>query len=110
MIGQGIMKKLKSGKKYSSSPLGQGLMSIAMMHVPKLSMEAAERIIPLIIASFLADCDIPVLENIGSITPSANNLKTIMMDETVDTILLDKMEMRGKPLVLMCNKGDGDGR
>ena len=31
-----------------------------------------------------------------------------MINETVDIILTGKREMTGKPIILMCNKGDGD--
>merc|ERR1740124_1959621 len=45
-----------------------------MMHAPKLSLECAEKLMPLFIGSFLVD---------------------------------DKKEIVGKPLTLMCDKGDG---
>ena len=60
-------------------PLGDQLISIALMHAPKLSLEYAEIIIPLFIGAFLANCGFgeEELENLGSVTPSAKkNMKS----------------------------------
>ena len=84
-----------------------------MMHVPKLSLESAEKFISLVVASFLADVgvdDVAELSDLPMVMPSANKLKHVMVEETVDTITIDKMDMDGKPLFLMCDKGDSSNR
>ena len=92
--------------------MGERLIGIAMMHAPKLSLECAEKLMPLFIGSFLVDCGIheSEIQNLGSVTPCAKKIKAIMIEETVDTILTDKKEIVGKPLTLMCDKGDGAGK
>ena len=110
-IGRQIRQKMNC-KRYIGSPLGERLIGIAMMHAPKLSLECAEKLMPLFIGSFLVDCGIPEseIQNLGSVTPCAKKIKAIMIEETVDTILTDKKEIAGKPLTLMCDKGDGAGK
>ena len=59
-----------------------------MMHVPKLSLDTASKFVPLLIASSLAECGFTDLSGIAGATPSASELKEIMIDEAVDTIYL----------------------
>ena len=92
-----------------STPLGRRFLGIAMMHVPKLALESAEKIIALFICWFLADIELDCfLKEVAVITPSATALKDIMTEEAVDTIMLEREEMKGVPLGLMCDKGEGD--
>ena len=63
-----------------------------MMHTPKLGLETAEQIIVMSIAAFLIDCGFDVQE-IATCTPSENMLKKIMVEEAVDSIMLEKREM-----------------
>jgi len=90
-LGKKICQKMQ-GKKYVGSPLGDRLIGIAI----KLSLDCAERLIPLFLGAFLCDCGFEETEmkNLGSVTPSANKIKAIMIEETVDTILTKKKEMR----------------
>jgi len=110
-LGKKLRQKMQ-GRKYVGSPLGDRLIGIAMMHAPKLSLECAEKLIPLFLGAFLCDCGFEEeeMKNLGSVTPSANKIKAIMIEETVDTILTEKKEMTGRPVFLMCDKGDGDGK
>jgi len=50
-LGKKICQKMQ-GKKYVGSPLGDCLIGIAMMHAPKLSLECAEKLIPLFLGAF----------------------------------------------------------
>jgi len=95
-IGRKMRKKLT--KKFSCSPLGQRFLGIVMMHVPKLALESAEKNIALFVSWFLADLDVPKL------SPSATTLKDIMVEEAIDTVFVDWEEMKGLPLVLVCDK------
>ena len=80
-----------------------------MMHAPKLGLETAANMIPLIIASFLTDSGLD-LEDVATSSPSANTLKRIMIDEAVDTIYTERRDMKGLPLTLLADKGDGDSK
>ena len=72
-------------------------------------METAANMIPLIVASFLSDIGInSILTSIATISPSVTTLKSIIMNEAVDTILLEKRKMRGITLTLICDKGEGE--
>jgi len=86
-IAATIKRKMKS-KQFNTTPLGRRLLGIAMMHVPKLGLESAEKIIPLINASFLADCGLKtsLLKKFATTSPSASTLKALMIDEANDTI------------------------
>ena len=108
-LGSNIKKKMQQ-KKYSSCPLARRLLGIAMMHVPKLSLDAASKFIPLLLASFLAECGFTDLGEITRASPSASELKEIMFDEAVDTIYLLQEQLRNKTLTLMCDKGDGGNK
>ena len=80
-----------------------------MMHVPKLALESAERFIVLIICWFLADLGFKSsLSDIANITPSASTLKELMVEEAIDTIIIEREDMRGIPFELMCNTGEGE--
>ena len=100
------------GKKYVGSPMGDCIIDITMMHVPKLSLECAEKLIPLFLGVFLCDCGFEEVEikSLGSVTPRASTIKAILKEESVDTILTEKKEMAGKLVFLMCNKGDCAGK
>ena len=67
-----------------------------MMHVPKLALESAEKVIPLFVAAFLADIGIEgdKLTCVPIISPSAGTLKEVMINEAVDTIMVEKEEMK----------------
>ena len=80
-IGKLLQQKL-TAKKFSCCPLGKRLIGTAMIHVPKLAPESAEKSIPLFLATFLADLGIEdnKLALITKISPSAATLKQIMIN------------------------------
>ena len=80
-----------------------------MMHVPKPGLEVAANLIPLIISSLLIGCGIN-LEDVATTLPSAGTFKIIMLDGNVDTMYLEKQEMKGVQLTLLANKGNGHGK
>ena len=80
-----------------------------MMHAPKLGLEVAANIIPLIISSFLTDCGVN-LEDVATSLSSARTLTQTMIDEAVDTMHLERQAMRGVPLTLLADKSDGHGK
>ena len=107
-VGRKIKKKL-TRKQFNCSPLGRRFLGIAMMHVPKLALESAERFIVLVICWFLADLGFnSLLSEIANVTPSASTLREIMVEEAIDTIVIEREDMRGIPLGIMCDKGEGE--
>ena len=109
-IGAAIQKKNNS-KKCILSPLARRLLGIAMMHAPKLALETGANIIALSTASFLADCGLnSQLHNIAQACPSAATLKNIMLNEAVDTIEIEKKDMRPNALSLLADKGEGENK
>ena len=107
-LGKRIRKKLTQ-KKFKCTPLGRSFLGIAMMHVPKLALESAERFIVLVLCWFMADLGLlHMLSSIPAISPSANTLKDIMVEEAIDTIVIEREDMKGVPLGLMCDKGEGE--
>ena len=73
-------------KKYSSCPLVSYSTGVVMIHVRKLSLDAASKMIPLLISSFLVECSITELCGINGVTPSISELKDIIIDKAIDTI------------------------
>ena len=49
-----------------------------------------------------------MLSTIPNISPSANTLKDIMIKEAIDTIVIEREDMKDVPLGLMCDKGEGE--
>ena len=80
-----------------------------MMRVPNIGLEFAANMIPLISLSLLIGCGI-YLEDVATTLPSAGTFKIIMLDGNVDTMYLEKQEMKGVPLTLLANKGNGHGK
>ena len=91
-VGKEIRKRFTSNKQSKLTPLSWRLLGVAMMHCPKFSLETASCFIALVIASFLADIGLnSVLDNVPEVTLSAGTLKNVMIDESVDTIYLEKI-------------------
>ena len=89
-VGRKINEKL-TRKQFNCSRLGRRFLGIAMMHVPKLALESAERFIVLVICWFLADLGFnSLLSEIANVTPSASTLREIMVEEAIDTIVIEE--------------------
>ena len=59
------------------------------MHAHKLCLEAAEIIVSLSIAAFfLSDCGFSV-NHMALCTPSATMLKTMMLEQAVDSVVIE---------------------
>ena len=60
-------------------------------------------------AAFLANCDVTsLLPNVPFVCSSRNTLKSILVEEAVDTILLKRHKIQDKPVEIMCDKGEGE--
>ena len=101
------LKHKMKNKKLKMSVLSRRLYGIMMMLNPKLALDSAEIICALAVAAFLNDCGFEV-DKIGNCTPSASSLKEVMIKEAVETILLERKDMAGKPLTILCDKGEGE--
>ena len=104
-----LVRRRFAQKRYTNTPLSRRLLAIALMHASKLGLETAANMTPLIIASFLTECDLD-LEDVATSSPSATTLKRIMIDEAVDTIYTERRDMKGLPLTLLADKGDGQSK
>ena len=80
-------------------------MGQVIIQCPKVGGEALESIISLSVADFLADLDVPsLLPNVPFVCPSRNTLKSILVEEAADTILLERHKLQDKPVRIMCDK------
>ena len=88
--------------------LGRRLLGQVILQCPKVGGAALASVIFLSVAAFLADCDVmSPLPNVPFVSQSINNLKSILVEEAVDSIFLERHAMQDKPVGMMCNKGKG---
>ena len=71
----GYEKTLKGGKKAVSTKIGRKLIAMAVLHAPKLGFEEAATMMPLFVASFLANLGFEDLSAIPQQTPCAKTIK-----------------------------------
>ena len=82
-----------------------------MMHVPKLVLESADKMIALFVVWVLTNIHITgLIEYVPTISPAATTLKYIRIEEAVDTVLMKREEMKVVPFLLMCDKVKGEKR
>ena len=81
-------------------------MAVMVAHVPKVSLQALQRIISLSFASLLLDVGIDI-SKVPYSCPSAATLKHLVFEESVNTILMQREILKHIPKSLMCDKGDG---
>ena len=103
-----MKKTLKERKKHVGTKVGKKLIAMAVLHAPKLGLEAASTMMPLFVASFLADLGLgDCIESISNLTPCAKTMKDYVFDSVVDSILLERNKMKNLPLTILADKGDG---
>ena len=92
------IKKSFNIKQYHGTPLGRRLHAMAMLHAPKVGVETMEKIISLLAAAFAANIGIDekYLPDISKISPSSTTLKQLLVDLTVESVLLTSEEVKGK--------------
>ena len=108
MLATNIINKLKN-KRASVSDRASRIYGAMMMHAPKLGLEAVEILVALSIAAFLSDCGFSV-NHMALCTPSATMLKTMMVEEAVDSLVIEKIIMKVSPLTIMVDKGEGESK
>ena len=105
----GKIRKALKKKKYVGSKVGRKLTAMALLHAPKLGLEAASTMNSLFLSSFFANIvfDEEMLKGIPNCTPCAKTMRDLIFDATVDSILLERERMASLPITLLCDKGDG---
>ena len=104
-IYNSVRDKIKK-KQTHMSDLSRRLYGVMMMMAPKLSLEIAESICALSVAAYINDCGFNI-DEIANSTPSASKLKEIMVEEAMETVLLEREEMSRNKLTILCDKGEG---
>ena len=71
---------------------------MAMLHAPKVGVETMEKTVSLLAAAFAANfgIDEKYLPDISKISPSSTTLKQLLVDLTVESVLLTSEEVKGK--------------
>ena len=94
-------------KKYVSTDIGRKLIVMALMHAPKIGLEAASTMMSLFVAAYMADLGVESFETIPNSTPCAKTMREFLFESATDGILLQRDIFPSSPLTLMCDKGDG---
>ena len=84
------------------------LLGLALVCAPKLGMRIFERIMSLVVASFLCEIEYPVtpLSMVASCIPSRRNLYKILDNFTSDVMVLTANDIKDSSVSLMCDKGE----
>ena len=80
---------------------------MALMHAPKIGLEAASTMMSLFVAAYMADLGVDSFETIPNSTPCAKTMREFLFESATDGILLQRDIFPSSPLTLMCDKGDG---
>ena len=101
------MKKAMKRKKYVSTDIGRKLIAMAVLHAPKIGLEAASTMMSLFVTAYMADLGVQGFELIPNSTPCAKTIREFIFESATDAILLQRNLFASSPLTLMCDKGDG---
>jgi hypothetical protein len=110
-LSRKLKAKIIKAKQYRSSPLGQRLYTAALIQAPRMSLYAAEQVVPLVVAAFLADARIAVdAAAVAKSCPSAKTLNSFIVDGSIDSILWLEEQFRDADAVFIaCDKGNRKG-
>jgi hypothetical protein len=110
-LSRKLKAKITKAKQYRSSPLGQRLYNAALIQAPRMSLYAAEQVLPLVVAAFLADAGIAFdPEALSKSCPSAKTLNSFIVDGSIDSILWLEDQFRDADAVFIsCDKGSRKG-
>ena len=101
-LSRKLKAKIIKAKQYRSSPLGQRLYTAALIQAPRMSLYAAEQVVPLVVAAFLADARIAVdAAAVAKSCPSAKTLNSFIVDGSIDSILWLEEQFRDADAVLI---------
>ena len=107
-LGKNIKEKLEK-ETYSGTRLGRKLISMGLLHAPKLGFESVSNLMALFTASFLADVGVLDLSRVPNSTPCAKTMRNIIFEATADAIVVERKNMQEVPLSILADKGDGRG-
>jgi hypothetical protein len=107
-LSRKLKAKIMNAKQYRSSPLGQRLYNAALIQAPRMSLYAAEQVLALVVAAFLADAGIAFNpEALAKSCPSAKTLNSFIVDGSVDSILwLEEQFRDAEAVFISCDKGN----
>jgi hypothetical protein len=110
-LSRKLKAKIMNAKQYRSPPLGQRLYNAALIQAPRMTLYAAEQVLPLVVAAFLADAGIAFNpEALAKSCPSAKTLNSFIVDGSVDSILWLEEQFRDADAVFIsCDKGNKKG-
>ena len=92
---------------YVSTDIGRKLIVMAVLHAPKIGLEAASTMMSLFDTTYMADLGVQGFELIPTSTPCAKTIREFIFESATDAILLQRNLFASSPLTLMCDKGDG---
>jgi hypothetical protein len=110
-LSRKLRAKIIKAKQYRSSPLGQRFYNAALIQAPRMSLYAAEQVLPLVVAAFLADAGIAIdPEAVAKSCPSAKTLNSFIVDGSIDSILWLEDQFRDADAIcISCDKGNRKG-
>ena len=84
------MKKSMKRKKYVSKKIGGNLITMVLMHAPKIGLESASTIMALFGAALMVDLGVEGYQIIPNITPCKKTLCKFLFEGAVDSLLLER--------------------
>jgi hypothetical protein len=107
-LSRKLKAEIMNAKQYRSSPLGQRLHNAALIQASRMLLYAAEQVLPLVVAAFLADAGIAFdPEALAKSCPSAKTLNSFIADGSVDSILwLEEQSRDADTVFISCDKGN----
>ncbi len=87
------------------------MYNAALIQAPRVSLYAAEQVLPLVVAALLADAGIAFNpEALAKLCPSAKTLNSFIVDGSVESMLWLEEQFRDADAVLIsCDKGNRKG-
>ena len=84
------MKKSMKRKKYVSTKIGRKLITMVLLHAPKIGLESASTMMALFGAALMVDLGVEGYQIIPNITPCTKIMCEFLFEGTVDSILLER--------------------
>ena len=107
-LGKNIKEKLGK-EKYTGTRLGRKLISMGLLHAPKLGFESVSNLMALFTASFLVDVGVLDLSRVPNSTLCAKTMQNIIFETMTDAIVVERKNMQELSLSILADKGNGRG-
>jgi len=108
-VGKIIRNYSTGDKKYcTSTELGRRLYAMAVVYAPKLGLLTLDKIISITSAGTFVNLGVSptYLLSLSSLNPSPAMLNTLVVELSVDVVLLIRNDIKDKQLSLICDKGE----